>query len=337
MLSTSCTITREELYSSVWKTPGVTLAKDLNLSDRGLQKLCKRHDIPSPPRGYWQRKEAGKSVVIPPLPKSHFEPSFKIRIKEQREKTEKPTKYPQINVSDSLDGAHKLTIDARKALDRGKMDSWVADSDVLNIRATRGALPRALRIFDALIKAAEERGYTISVSSGHTTILINGQQVEVRLIERSTRVPITRGEGASAYQSYEYPPCGLLSFQNCDGGWTGLRQEWNDGKRQRVEDCLGEILAVMEQTADAKNERDRRWKIDEERRREAEQKRLELEKKVTRLEEEMAVWEKRERVKRYLDVLKEKEHAEPEWVKWVEGWVLELGKLGREISSADLY
>ena len=38
------------------------LAESFGISDVGLAKICDRHRVPSPPRGYWAKKEAGKKV-----------------------------------------------------------------------------------------------------------------------------------------------------------------------------------------------------------------------------------------------------------------------------------
>lgn len=56
------TLTRQELYDLVWSTPMTKAAEGLGLSDRGLAKICARHRVPSPPRGYWAKKEAGKKI-----------------------------------------------------------------------------------------------------------------------------------------------------------------------------------------------------------------------------------------------------------------------------------
>jgi len=61
-------VSREELYDQVWKTPMRTLANRYGLSDVGLAKTCKSHDIPRPPVGYWAKKEVGKAPPKPPLP-----------------------------------------------------------------------------------------------------------------------------------------------------------------------------------------------------------------------------------------------------------------------------
>lgn len=60
-------LTRAELYEKVWATPVRTLAKEFGMSDVGLAKICRKHDIPAPPLGYWRKTETGHKVVRPPL------------------------------------------------------------------------------------------------------------------------------------------------------------------------------------------------------------------------------------------------------------------------------
>ena len=62
------TLTRQQLYDRAWTTPLDALAKELGLSGRGLGKVCERHDIPVPPRGWWAKKAAGHRVRQTPLP-----------------------------------------------------------------------------------------------------------------------------------------------------------------------------------------------------------------------------------------------------------------------------
>src|SRR5689334_555622 len=38
------------------------VAAHLGISDVALKKICDRHRIPSPPRGYWAKKKAGQPV-----------------------------------------------------------------------------------------------------------------------------------------------------------------------------------------------------------------------------------------------------------------------------------
>lgn len=41
-------VTRQELYDLVWSKPMSRLALEYNISDNGLRKICKKHEIPLP-------------------------------------------------------------------------------------------------------------------------------------------------------------------------------------------------------------------------------------------------------------------------------------------------
>jgi hypothetical protein len=59
---------REAVYELVWSEPISKLAPRYGLSDVGLAKMCRRADIPLPPRGYWAKMAAGKRAARTPLP-----------------------------------------------------------------------------------------------------------------------------------------------------------------------------------------------------------------------------------------------------------------------------
>src|SRR5262245_33698245 len=61
-------ISREDLYKLVWTEPIHKLSTEYCLSDVGLAKTCRRHNIPIPPRGYWAKKQAGHQVEAASLP-----------------------------------------------------------------------------------------------------------------------------------------------------------------------------------------------------------------------------------------------------------------------------
>lgn len=65
MPSKRTVLSRRELYELVWSKPMSKLAQEYGLSDRGLAKLCSRHRVPVPPRGYWAKLSAGVHVTKP--------------------------------------------------------------------------------------------------------------------------------------------------------------------------------------------------------------------------------------------------------------------------------
>lgn len=62
-------ISRQALYDQVWAEPMRTVAERYKLSDVGFAKICRGADIPTPPRGYWAKKAAGKAPGKLPLPR----------------------------------------------------------------------------------------------------------------------------------------------------------------------------------------------------------------------------------------------------------------------------
>lgn len=55
-------LTRRELYDLVWSAPMDQVAPRLGISDHLLARICGRHRVPTPPRGYWANMAAGKKV-----------------------------------------------------------------------------------------------------------------------------------------------------------------------------------------------------------------------------------------------------------------------------------
>ena len=69
---------RADLYAAVWEKPVTQLAQDWGLSDTGVRGICKRHDVPMPRRGYWQKKKAGQE--LPPKQSLPGDPDVDIEI-----------------------------------------------------------------------------------------------------------------------------------------------------------------------------------------------------------------------------------------------------------------
>lgn len=59
---------RQELHDRVWSIPMNKLATELGTTTARLQSLLRRCNIPTPPPGYWIKKEFGKKVEQVPLP-----------------------------------------------------------------------------------------------------------------------------------------------------------------------------------------------------------------------------------------------------------------------------
>lgn len=52
--------TPEELKRLVWEMPATKVGEKFDVSSNAIKKRCKKYDIETPGRGYWQKKKAGK-------------------------------------------------------------------------------------------------------------------------------------------------------------------------------------------------------------------------------------------------------------------------------------
>jgi hypothetical protein len=107
----SIILSREELYALVWATPMSRLAVQYGLSGNGLAKICRRLDLPYPPRGYWARKEDGKKVTQAALPGIRPGTRAKVIISPTLPASPPPPMPPELE--DGLAAARRLTAGLR--------------------------------------------------------------------------------------------------------------------------------------------------------------------------------------------------------------------------------
>jgi hypothetical protein len=60
-------VSREKLYEEVWADPMLKVAARYDVSSSFLARVCRRMNVPCPPRGYWARKSSGLRLKVPPL------------------------------------------------------------------------------------------------------------------------------------------------------------------------------------------------------------------------------------------------------------------------------
>ena len=75
-------LSRQDIYNLVWEKPLSHLAKEYQISDSGLRKICVRLKIPLPNQGHWARLKLGKSYKKPALPE--FNSKEKIQLAKRK-------------------------------------------------------------------------------------------------------------------------------------------------------------------------------------------------------------------------------------------------------------
>lgn len=190
---------RRQLFDLVWSRPVVSLAKEYGFSDVGFAKICRRHNIPLPPRGYWAKINAGLKVARPALPNPHREgpvyvpPRASITDEEIIEKRKtlahEKSEIEQIgaiSIPAQITSPHKVIQNTQRHFEKiikkidhaQKSNSLPRDyytvinsiyrgriqckqTGCFNVAVSEGLVERALIFLDVLVKELEKYGFNI--------------------------------------------------------------------------------------------------------------------------------------------------------------------------------
>jgi hypothetical protein len=264
------TVSREALYAAVWETPMSRLAEQYGISDNGLAKICRREDIPYPPRGYWAKHTAGKAPGRTPLTESE---------RASRPITIYPTPLPEASpelpddVRRQMEGIHakasSMSVSERLVKPHAIIAAWLADHEERKRRARQERDPwrkklydpgdfsdsdrRRHRFLDALFKAIERLSGKIKQGDRRElSAEVSGEKIEFQLREKhkQTRRPLTADEqrwriAGDKDWKQELVPTGRLIFEIKTYLSAGLKQQWIDTDEQRLENMLPDIVAVF--------------------------------------------------------------------------------------------
>lgn len=294
------TISRKKLFEKVWSKPMIAISKEYGLSDVGMAKLCKRHNIPRPPRGYWARIASGQMPHKAVLPQPDNDVTIQIWAHEGesalppkiREETEPALeKIGPISVRDDLRGCHWLVGLAKEMLSNREAEAnglYILPRDApLCLRVSKASFHRALRIMDALIKGMEDQGWKVGEGPKANVL---GMDISLSLSE-GLMAKTEEPEGGDLKGSYYFRhnrithkqvPSGDLVLMIDGEYWDGrCRRKWADGIRQRLENLLPDILGEMIVIAGRRKQRQIEREEEERRREEQRQReREELERKI---------------------------------------------------------
>lgn len=283
------TYPRKDFYDLVWSKPMTKLAKDFGLSDVALHKLCRRHQIPTPPLGYWAKLAHGKPVVQTALPKivgserglitvSAGQPSQSAEAQEARARAASLAEAVPV-----LAAQHKLVTSTLSKLRKAKVNDRglvVAASDrLLDCSVSPSSVDRLELILDGLVAAARVQGFELEANG--KSIVFNGPleplsvtiseevkrskhvttPVEAAALERWQNRSRSRCDWDRNYQpmpfkpEWDYEPTGKLSVEfeqvYVREGFSP-RRSFRDGKSQSLENMAGEIAVGMVVLAKAK-------------------------------------------------------------------------------------
>jgi len=298
------TLSREELYELVWTTPMVRLAKQFGLSDQGLAKKCKKHNIPRPPQGYWVKLEHGKSAKKTPLPcnsdsslesiafYTKFEVKQSLSAPQNENEEEQLVRALEYKIPVKVNRYHPLVSAYRKAADKKYIDQYghiLCRGTAIgqDIKVTQDAYKRACHFIQGIISLFGDCGWQLKEqtsqwsSKPYVAFVFGDDELRFKLKERVKRTPHikTKKEKDSGYSwgpTYDYIPTGTLELSIENLYSPGFKTHWKDTNKETLEDQLASIVQGFSRGFEChkqlrlEREREHRiWKVEEEKRKEA--------------------------------------------------------------------
>jgi hypothetical protein len=350
---------REELYREVWEKPLIKVAESYGVSAVALGKTCRKLRVPVPGRGHWAKLAYGKEGASkPPLPKLDKVPViYRSRMVQKKPATqnENDPEFAAINgllASGALkplptDGSgrpHPLVRHTASLLrSRSRKDQHgillPREAGGLDMKVSEGMLERALQVMAQILAVLERQGSGVEISEqGHTTAVIKGKHVSFGIEEPIRRVVVQKPRVPNPTDRWDYDkvvthePGGKLALviRSTTSGKHAQRTRWSDAKVRRIENLVPDFVAGLLRTAVAlrRQEVDRKKREAEERKRVRERAQLqkdiqEEERKLEQFNKWVDLWERAERMRRFISAYAEKTHSwsaekQPHYEAWIE-------------------
>lgn len=333
------------------------LGKQFNLSDNGLRKICRKHAIPIPKMGYWQKLRYKKPTKRSPLPVSQNNEPIAINILPRIKDNVGPYNIivqDTITVPEQIEKFHPLIEQTRKIFARkgheyhGRSHAHRGEN-ALDIGVSAEQLPRAYRIMDTIIKTLEQHGAKIGIAredewKRNTYAQIDDEKIRFELDELMSIVKKTTER--FSFAEYEYIPKGKLVFRIKEY-LGGCQSKWTEGVNSRLEDKLAAIIngiafaaAYIKKARKDREEEHKQWEAAQKERERILHEQEEEKRRGQILEQQAASWQKSRSLRAFIRAaIKSKGPYAPDsqfarWVTWANSYAERLDPLKIQIKSA---
>lgn len=296
-------LSRNELYDLVWSRAVSSLAREFGLSDVGLAKICRKHNIPRPPLGYWARVQAGQRVERTPLPRLSARMVDKLVIKCREPKAEPlvDEAFAQMLSSATLEQLvpiaageplHPLVELTKTSLLASRPDSQglLEPRSTKSLRLSVGpdSVDRALGMLDAIARWCDANSAVIGPSGemhkNLNAITIRDQCIEIQLHETLNHriekppapVRIFKGRPEPLWpqpNTVISSPSGNLVLLITTHTTNGARRRWVDSESRKLETHLPAFVTAVVRAANDEEQSEKRRQAEELRREQVERKR----------------------------------------------------------------
>lgn len=210
-------LSRQQLFDMAWERPLTKVAAELGVTSTALKKTCRRHNIPTPSRGYWAAVAAGGVFPKPklsPVSRKDLEtvrivgaapmsPAVKEAADAARARLERPAPKAApapapIPVAEGEAAAGEVRPElAATAKALAKAAAKAKPGEMVSLRG-RGVVAitlspahgaRALAWLDGLLGAAEGQGMVLQASETGAHMLVDAEAIPFRIEEKFEQTP----------------------------------------------------------------------------------------------------------------------------------------------------
>ncbi|MFC0219428.1 hypothetical protein ACFFJ7_13600 [Pseudochelatococcus lubricantis] len=184
-------------------------AAELGISDRGLAKICSRHRVPNPSRGYWARVAAGQRFKLPPLREiddpaldrieitatiSHLSENTQEMLRQA--KVERAERHAEMvsdpsALSQPVEKPHRAIVATAKALRKAKADEYgcvaAAGTGLCGVIVHSDRIERAVAFLHSLATVLEADGLQLQPDETRMKIVVGQDMVAFTLTEKTRR------------------------------------------------------------------------------------------------------------------------------------------------------
>lgn len=268
-------VPREELFEQAWKKPMSHLAAEYGITGTGLAKICRKHKIPLPPRGYWAKIAAGHKIskaMLPPRKEGQPEKIsiavHRTRPAPKREVIQLPEpiseKVVRMAVPENMQNLHRLVrawveshaVEQRKRLkERNSRSSrdWYWSPEPLRDLTERDQY--RFKVSSGLFTAIDQAGGLVTDAkvSGRFRVKIAEEEFDCIVIEKM-RKPLNPSPDARSWTAYPdhhqrgLGPTGNLRIEIEADLRGNLQTKWIESEKCRADELLpsvvGQIIAA---------------------------------------------------------------------------------------------
>lgn len=295
-------MTRSELYKLIWSKPGGAVATELGVNSVQLSRLCKRYEVPNPPRGYWSKLRGRAALPAPPpLPPPSRSELETVEVPRAPEREPEGIRAAKDRATAALDRApaggqrgtkvqrpvggsaglvmQRTRLAMNEAMDDRHGRKHCLVPGALQVLVTPRLVDRAMRFGDRLFERLAAVDIEVRPAEAGVRIVIEEVPILVAVHEPLIRTGRDRAEGAIASQQsqpvaehsrrggdwlhVDVEPTGYLELRIVEDGVPRLRRTWRLSAWEDVDRTVDGFIKGLHAVAEVlKSERAEEYGLD---------------------------------------------------------------------------